>query len=254
LLASIALITGLLIYFFGKKKNIKLMDDTTRSLEEENGKQALKLKLVEESTVGRTFLVKVKEGLPFTNFRIHFTLINRHLILSLIASILRRRRDHILLEANPKDKIVNRFQLEILPLKEQKGIKTLSDMLLDLEPVEIKTFNLNDIYIIRTNDSELIRIIFQTNRDIAKRLYLMRNHIIRVSFYPLENPSLRLVAKLNEQLITKPLIDIILNLTTGITTIAKKGYLTKDRKAGLRIYRDKTVEKDKEKRYKRIKV
>jgi hypothetical protein len=71
-----------------------------------------------------------------------------------------------------------------------------------------------------------------------------------VSLYPLDRPSFRIVAKLDDRLDPKPLIEIMLGITSGISTLGKKGFLTKERKSRLKIHRDKEAEKAKQKRYK----
>ena len=223
------------------------MNNTFKTTKQSSKDWITKFKLVEESTTGRTYLLNVKPNLSLKDFRVHFTMVNRHLILSKIASIIRKRRDYILLEADPSDKVVKRYQLEVLPRREEKSIKALLDMLGKLEPLELGSSKLEEIFIFRVNDSELFLTAFKKEKQIIKNLYSLRNHIIRLSYYPLESPSIRLVAELSESLNPRPLMDILFNLTANIADLGNKGYYAKQRTIGLRIYEDKTIEKDKQK-------
>jgi len=243
-----AFILGIAVYYFGKKKNLQLMDDTFRIFNERSGERLIKLDLAEYSTMGRTYLGELKPELSLENFRIHITLVQRHLILSRIASILRKRKDYILIEADPIDKIVHRYQLEILPRRDEKNIKALVDMLNRLEKINIKSAKFADIFSIWVNDPELFIAAFQKQPQIIKNIYTQRNNIIRVSIYPLESPSIRLAAELTEELKPSVLMDILFELTSGIITLGKKGYYAKQRTAGLGIIEDKTLEDDKKKR------
>ncbi|UCG01173.1 MAG: hypothetical protein JSW11_16335 [Candidatus Heimdallarchaeota archaeon] len=244
-LSLLTVLIGLIVYYFGKKRNLWLMENTFSSISHGSGKRITELKLVEESTMGRTYLAEVKPDLSVTNFRIHFTMVHRHLILSKIASIIRKRRDYILLEADPSDKVVNRYQLEILPRREHNRIKKLVDMLGKLQTLEIRNPRFEESFIARVNDSDFFEAIFQKNKRLIQILFNQRNHIVRVSLYPLESPSIRVVAELNEQVNPKLLIDVIFFSAAAITSVAKKGFFAKQ-KAGLRVVPDKTLEKDKE--------
>ncbi len=246
-LTLLALITGILVYFLGKRKNLIIMNNTFKKTKQCSKDWITNFKLAEESTTGRTYLLEVKPNLSLKDFRVHFTMVNRHLILSKIASILRKRRDYILLEADPSDNVVKRYQLEVLPRREEKMIKALLDMLGELEPLELGSSKLEEMFIFRVNDSELFLTAFKKGKHIIRNLYSLRNQIIRLSYYPLESPSIRIVAVLSESLNLKPLMDLLFTLTANIADLGKKGYYSKQRTVGLRIHEDKTVEKDKRK-------
>ncbi|MFX1285988.1 MAG: hypothetical protein ACFFB5_20260 [Promethearchaeota archaeon] len=246
-LTLLALITGILVYFLGKRKNLMIMNKAFKATKQSSKDWITNFELVEESTTGRTYLLEVKPDLSIKNFRVHFTMVNRHLILSKIASIIRKRRDYILLEADPSDKVVKRYQLEVLPRREEKSIKALLDMLGKLEPLELGSSRLEEKFIFRVNDSDLFLTAFKKGKNIIRNLYSMRDHLIRLSYYPLESPSIRIVAELTESLNPRPLMNILFNLTANIADLGKKNYYSKKRTIGLRIHEDKTVEKDKQK-------
>jgi len=241
-------LVGLSVYYFGKKENLKLMDESFEILKHEMGDWIINSELAEMSTTGRTYLLKMKGDNIFTNFRVHFTMVHRHLILSRIGSILRKRRDYVLIEADPSVDLVKRYQLEILPKRETKRIKALSDVLLNLKSIELGHSNFDAIFLIRVNAPLLFPAILQYKKNIAKNLFAYRNMIVRISFYPLTSPSLRIVAELSDRLNFKHLLDILSDFTIGIISLGKKGQYAKER-TSLRIVRDKDLEKDKEKKY-----
>lgn len=247
-MGSLTVIIGIIVYFVGKKKNLQLMDHAFKLVNHTGGDKIVNFDLVEESTIGRTYLGEVKPELSLTNFRVHFAMVQRHLLLSKIASILKKRCDYILLEAEPSDRVVKRYQLEILPKREEKRIKALVEMLGKLETMEIGNPKLEEIFIFRVNDAEFFHKAFHVGKRLIKNLYSQRNHLIRLSYYPLETPSIRLVAELNERFNPKILIEILFDLTTNITKLGNKGYYAKQRH--LRVFKDKNVEKDKQRRYK----
>ncbi|MFX0171777.1 MAG: hypothetical protein ACFE9L_07655 [Candidatus Hodarchaeota archaeon] len=248
ILASLVVLIGLLVYYFGKKTNLTLMDESIKHFERESSDWVTKIDLVEKSTVGRTYLVEVEDDYFLSNFRLHFTMVHRHLILSRIGSILRNRRDYVLLEADPKIEFVKRYQLEILQQKDTKRIKALSGMLLNLHTLELKNPSFDKHYKTWANAPRLFFGLLKEKKNIVKNLYTYRDYIVRVSIYPLSSPSIRLVAELNSKLNFKHLSQIISDITTGIITLGKKGIYAKERES-LRVSRDKDVEKDKGKRY-----
>ncbi|MFX0013930.1 MAG: hypothetical protein ACFFB2_12905 [Promethearchaeota archaeon] len=251
--ASLTIIIGIVTYYFGKKKNLQLMDSTYNSINKGTEQKITNFKLVERSTMGRTYFVETKPDLPLKDFRIHFALVHRHLLLSKIASMIRKRRDFILLEADPADKIVHRYQFEILPNREQKNIKALYDMLKHLHTLETQSSKFNETFIIKVNDFEFFKKILEEQSDIIKKIYAQKEQIIRISLYPLESPSIRLAAEINESLKPKLLFDILFELTSGITSLAKKGYFSKQKQIP-RVIKDTTIEKDKKKLDDRYKI
>jgi len=243
ILTFFAFLIGIAIYFVGKKKNIYLMNQFSSKFNEAIEGRVNNLDLKEHSTVGRTYLGETKENLSLRNFRLHFTMVKRHLILSKAGAILRNIHDYVLLEADPSDNVVKRYQLEILQKNDMKRIKALSDMLQTLETIELGD-KIKQFFIIKTNDKNLFLACFREDKNILKKIYAQRNFIVRISYYPLESPSIHLVAEMREGLNPKFLIDILFDLTTIITKLGKSGYYSKQRETQ-RIVKDKTIEKDK---------
>ena len=241
----------MLVYFYGKRENLRLMDNTFGLFKQQTENVVTEYDLAEKSTIGRTYLLELKPDANITNLRLHFTVLPRHLIVSRIGSILRKRSDYLLLEGDPNDKVVKRYQLEILPRREEKRIEALADMLGRMNIIEIGSRKFEQDFIIWVNDQEFFKSIFKKHDQIVKNIYFHKNQIVRISFYPLESPSIRLVIELTEGIRPKLLLDILNELTAAIITTGKKGYFAK---TGLRIVKDTTLEADKEKVDDRYKI
>ncbi|MFW9905509.1 MAG: hypothetical protein ACFFFH_14300 [Candidatus Thorarchaeota archaeon] len=249
IMGSLTLILGLVVYRQGKRKNYQIMDTYFKLIQKSGKDRFTDFKMVEKSTIGRTYLGEVKPGLSLTDFRVHFTMVHRHLILSKIAAIVRNRRDYVLFEAEPSDNVVKRYQLEILPKREEKRIKALVKMLGQLERIDIGSPQLEDIFIFRVNDEELFVKALRKGKGVIKNLYTQKNQLVRLSYYPLEKPSIRLVAELTDGLNPKQLMDVLFDLTTNIADLGRKGFYAK-RRSGLRVVKDENLEKDKRRRAK----
>ncbi|MHA2246720.1 MAG: hypothetical protein ACXADY_17385 [Candidatus Hodarchaeales archaeon] len=254
ILALFTVVIGLGVYYFGKKINLTLMDNAFDIISREKGELVVDYNLAERSTIGRTYLVELKPGLSLENLRIHFTMVPRHLIVSRIATFIRKRKDYILIEADPSDKIVHRYQIEILRMHDEKSIKALVDMLGLLEKINIGGPNFDRIFGIWVNNPEFFEAAFNKEQKIIKNIYGQRHHITRVSFYPLESPSIRLVAELSAGVHPTRLMDILSDLTTVVTSLAKKGYYAKQKQFSP-VVKDRKLEEEKQKKLdKRYKV
>ncbi|MHA2294524.1 MAG: hypothetical protein ACXAEU_09155 [Candidatus Hodarchaeales archaeon] len=243
-LALLAIPIGLVVYYYGKKKNNQMMDSSYELVSKGTKEWLTKLKLVEEATIGRTYLAESNSGLPFSDIRFHFTLVKRHLIISSLASKLRNRRDYFLIEVEPLDKIVKRYQLEVLAKSDNKRIKAMSDLLNKLKMLEFGNRKLDNTFLVKVNDLELFKTIFTKKKQIISNLYAQRNIFVRFSLYPLQTPSLRIVVELNERIKPRQMMHMLIEFTNEITEIAKKGYMKQ--KTTSKVYRDESLEKSKE--------
>lgn len=253
-LAFVVLITGLIVYIRGKRKNLLIMDSTIELFKKEKGEYIAEFKLAERATDGRTYLVELKKGLSLQNVRIHFTLIPRHLIISYVGALIRKRKDYLLIEADPTDKVVYRYQMEIIPLREEKRIKSLVDMLGQLEKINLTSSKYEEKWGVWVNDPDFFRSVFQNKPEIVKNLFSQRNHVVRVSYYPLDTPSIRLVSENIEFVNSVKVMDILFDLTSTIETLGTKKYYTKQ-KEGLRTFQDDKAEEEKAKQKdKRFKI
>lgn len=252
ILAFIFVVIGMTVYFFGKKENLRLMDDAYELFKQQYKGKATKFDLVEKSSMGRTYLIELQPESNLSNLRLHLTLVYRHLILSRIGAILRKTKDYLLLEADPNDKIVKRYQLEILPRREAKRIKALTDMLGQLEKIDIGSRKFEEVLSIWVNDPEFFKTIFTRETHIAKKIFAQRNQIVRISFYPLSSPSIRLVTELNEGVRPKLLLEILSDLTASILSLGEKGFYSKQK--ALRIVKDTTIEEDERRKDERYRI
>ncbi|MHA1940440.1 MAG: hypothetical protein ACXAB2_01280 [Candidatus Hodarchaeales archaeon] len=243
--AAITVVIGLSVYIWGKRVNIALMDDLFTKLEKEMSEGAANIDLAETSTNGRTYLIDLNEELLLENFRIHFALVPRHLIISLVGAKLRKRKDYLLIEADPLDKIVKRYQLEIFPKREEKRIKKLFEMLGQLEPIRIGGSQLGDIFGIWANNAEFFKGAFQKEPEILRNIFAQKDNIVRLSYYPLESPSIRLVLEITDTLNPGRCVDILFGLTSAIVSLGTKGFYTKQKKH-LRVIKDETIEEEKQ--------
>lgn len=247
--SSLAIVIGLLTYFFGGKKNIQLMETSYESLKQGSKKWISEFTLDKEGSSGRTYLIETKTGSPIEDVRVHFLLVPRHLMVSRVAARLKKRRDFVFIAADPSNEVLKRYQMEIFPKKNQKGIKKLIDILDKLDTYETGNKIMDETLLIKINDKEIINVIFQQDKNIFRSLYTLRDNIERISFYPFESPSIRFIVLLNDRLQQKLFINFVFNFTAIMTTLAKKEYFSKPRKTSLGLYRDKTDAKDKDKRF-----
>jgi hypothetical protein len=245
----IALITGIVVYFVGSKKNIRMLENSYVSLKEGSKDWASEFSFDKEGPSGRTLVIETKSKSPLKFVRAHILLIPRHLMVSLVAAKLKKRRDRLFIAADPTDETLKRYQIEILPIKEKKRIEELTEMLKKLDMYKTGNKTLDETLIIKANSVRLLSDLFQQEKELLRNLYRLRDNIERISFYPFETPSLRFIAFIDDRLQQRLFINFVFNFTEFITTIATKNHFIKQRKASLRLYRDDTLDKDKSKRY-----
>ncbi|MFW9778457.1 MAG: hypothetical protein ACFFE8_06335 [Candidatus Heimdallarchaeota archaeon] len=242
-LSSLVVIIGLLIYVLGKRKNLRIMDISIGQIEQKSKNWVTEFQLDEFSTIGRTYRTELQPNLAVKNLRIHFTMVQRHLLMSKIGSLLRRRKDYLLVEADPQDKIVHRYQIEILNRNDEGRIKALVDMLGMLVDISSRNPTIDENFIIRVNDREFFQTIFESNPNLLKIIYSIRENLVRVSLYPLATPSIRIVTELNERTQPSLSLRLLLELVTEITRLGKKGFYMKQQVP--RVTKDPTIKEEK---------
>ncbi|MHA1947162.1 MAG: hypothetical protein ACXAC6_12085 [Candidatus Hodarchaeales archaeon] len=245
----LAIIVGLVIYFVGSKKNIQMMENSHESLMEGSKNWVSNLGSDKEGPSGGTFILETKNNSPIEHVKAHILLIPRHLMVSLVAAKLKKRRDRLFIAADPNHETLKRYQIEIMPINNQKRIKELFEMLEKLDTFKTGNKTLDETLLIKANNIKLVYEIFQQEKKLFRSLYTLRDNIERISFYPFEAPSIRFVALINDRLQQKLFIDFVFNFTEVMTNIAQKDHFIKQRKESLRLYRDPTLDKDKDKRY-----
>jgi hypothetical protein len=223
------------------------MDSSYKKFLNSHGGKISEVKLVEANTTGRTYLGNAEEGFSITNFRLHFALYQRHLILSRLTTLIRKRDNYALFEADPTNKVVKRYQIEMLNKNEKKRIESLTDMLYKLHHLPIGSAQFEEEFLIRVNDAEFFQAVFKKSPQLVKYLYSLRSSLIRLSYYPLTQPSIRIVSKLDDAFNPKLHMAILIELTATIASLGQKGYYAKKKSADLRIAKDISLEKDKRK-------
>jgi hypothetical protein len=223
------------------------MDSSFAKFEKASKGKLAAIKLVETSTIGRTYLAEVDENSPLEDVRLHFTLVHRHLVISKLATLVRKKQDYVLFEANPQDMIVKRYQLEILDKGDKDRIKTLADMLYELEHVSVGSARFEENFLVRVNDEEFFKAIFAKSPQIIKYIYGMRDSFHRLSYYPLASPSIRFVAELKKDFNPNLILNSIIELTSAITKLGNRGHYAKKRSAETKITKDPSLERDERK-------
>jgi hypothetical protein len=246
-LSGLTIIIGLVVYYIGKKTNINLMDSSFNKFKNISKGKIKNLELVESDTIGRTYLGEVEEGSSLINFRLHFTMIHRHLIISRVASLVKKKFDYVLFEADPADKVVKRYQIEVLNKDDKKRIESLADMLYKLEHLPLGSRKFEEEFIIRVNDLEFFQAAFKKDPQIIKYLYSVRHSLIRLSYYPLAQPSIRMVALLKEDLNPKFFLEILFNLTEAMSYLGQKSFYSKKPVGDSQVIKDISLEKGKRK-------
>jgi hypothetical protein len=99
------------------------------------------------------------------------------------------------------------------------------------------------------NDLEFFQAVFKKAPQVLKYLYLIRHSLIRLSYYPLAQPSIRIVAELKEDFNPKLYLAILLDLTDAITFFGRKSFYAKKPESDLRVVKDPSLEKDKKKKF-----
>ena len=94
---------------------------------------------------------------------------------------------------------------------------------------------------------EFFQAVFKKSPQLVKYLYSLRSCLVRLSYYPLTQPSIRIVSKLDDTFNPKIHIATLIELTATITALGQKGYYAKKKSADIRIAKDKSLEKDKRK-------
>ncbi|MFW9855327.1 MAG: hypothetical protein ACFFFG_09700 [Candidatus Thorarchaeota archaeon] len=241
-ISLLAVMVGIMIYVFGKRKNNKIMDSSFEDIKQSSSAWIDTFILDETSTIGRSYRTEFKQDLAIQNLRLHYTMVPRHLIVSKLGALVRKRKDYVLIEADPRDKIVHRYQLEILARSDEKGIKSLMDMLGRMEVMDFRNKDLDAQFLLRVNDLEFFQALFEGAPNILKIVFSARKHLVRVSLYPLATPSIRVVAKLDEDTKSPLLLRLVLEMTTNLAKLGNKGFYAKQRVG--RVVKDPSIKDD----------
>lgn len=224
---------GLVLFFTfyllwaGRRKNHKIMRLSREALLEVFNDEFEDLVLDQMSSNGGLLYPKYKKSkaLPFKDFRAVFALEERHLMLSVIISWFSGANDYIALEANPK-KGKTPIKVQIIPKKEEGQIKKHQDLLFNLSDVELGVKKLDDFFVMKAT-SQRTGTYFLGNKDLLKLIYSIRKIIVRISIDSVDDPSIRVYARINEDLDLATLQLLFMVLCERVNEVSEKKVMTK---------------------------
>lgn len=224
---------GLVLFFTfyllwaGRRKNHKIMRLSREALLEVFNDEFEDLVLEEKSSNGGLLYPKYKKSkvIPFKDFRAVFALEERHLMLSVIISWFSGSKDFIALEANPKKGKIP-IKVQLIPKKEEGQIKKHQDILFNLSDVELGVKKLDDFFVMKAT-SQRTGTYFLGNKDLLRLIYSIRKIIVRISIDSADDPSIRVYAKINEDLDLAKLHLLFLALCERVLEVSEKKVMTK---------------------------
>ena len=213
----------------GRRKNQKIMDLTREALLEIFEEEFEDLIMEEKSSNGGLLIPKYKrsQNISFKDFRVVFALEERHLMLSVIISWFAGVNDYIALEANAnKGKISTKVQ--IIPKHEEGQIKKHQDLLFKLEEIELGIKQLDEFFLLKAT-SKRAGSYFLGDKNLLKLLHNIRKVVVRVSIDSAEDPSIRVYARINEELDLEKLQVFFLSLCERVNEVSEKVVMKKKR-------------------------
>ncbi|MFX0014514.1 MAG: hypothetical protein ACFFB2_05135 [Promethearchaeota archaeon] len=210
----------------GRRKNHKIMNLAREALLEVFT-EFDDLVMEEMSSNGGMLLPKYKKSVDrsFKDFRVIFALEERHLMLSVIISWFTGVSDYIALEANSKKgKIPTKIQ--ILPKHEEGQIKKHQELLFKLEEIELGVKKLDDFFLLKAT-SQRAGVYFLSDRNLLKLLHSVRKVVVRISVDSAEDPSIRVYARINEDLDLEKMRDLFLMLCDRVGEVSEKMVMKK---------------------------
>ncbi|MFX1537741.1 MAG: hypothetical protein ACFFDI_26385, partial [Promethearchaeota archaeon] len=196
----------------GRRKNRKIMDLTREALLEVFEEEFDDLIMEEVSSNGGLLVPQYKksQNISFKDFRVVFALEERHLMLSVIISWFAGVNDYIALEANSKKgKIATKIQ--IIPKHEEGQIKKHQDLLFTLEEIELGIKQIDEFFLLKAT-SQRAGTYFLGDKNLLKLLHNIRKNVVRLSINSAEDPSIRIYARINEDLNLEKLQEFFLAL------------------------------------------
>jgi hypothetical protein len=212
----------------GRRKNYKIMELARDALLEIFEEEFDDLIMEEKSSNGGLLVPKYKsQNLSFKDFRVVFALEERHLMLSVIISWFAGVNDYIALEANSKKgKIATKVQ--IIPKHEDGQIKKHQDLLFKLEEIELGIKQLDEFFLIKAT-SQRAGTYFLGDKALLRLLHNIRKSVVRISLNSAEDPSIRIYARINEDLDLEKLQEFFLSLCDRVNEVSEKVVMKKKR-------------------------
>ncbi|MFX1514799.1 MAG: hypothetical protein ACFFC6_00680 [Promethearchaeota archaeon] len=211
----------------GRRKNQKIMDLTRDALLEVFEEEFEDLIMEEKSSNGGLLIPKYKKSpnIVFKDFRVVFALEERHLMLSVIISWFAGVNDYIALEANAKKGKIS-TKIQIIPKHEEGQIKKHQDLLFKLEEIELGIKQLDEFFLLKAT-SKRAGSYFLGDKNLLKMLHSIRKVVVRVSIDSAEDPSIRIYARINEDLDLEKLQIFFLALCERVNEVSEKVVMKK---------------------------
>jgi hypothetical protein len=224
---------GLVLFFTfyllwaGKRKNHKIMRLSREALLEVFSDEFEDLVHDQMSSNGGLLYPKYKKSrdLSFKDFRVVFALEERHLMLSVIISWFSGVNDYIALEANTKKGKIP-IKIQIIPKKEEGQIKKHQDILFNLSDVALGIKKLDDFFVMKAT-SQRTGTYLLGNKDLLRLIHSVRKIIVRISIDSADDPSIRVYARINEDLDLAKLHLLFMALCERVNEVSEKKVMTK---------------------------
>lgn len=213
----------------GRRKNRKIMNLAREALLEVFAEEFDDLVMEEMSSNGGILVPKYKktQNISFKDFRVVFALEERHLMLSVFISWFAGVNDYIALEANSRiGKVPTKIQ--IIPKNEEGQIKKHQELLFKLEEIELGIKQLDEFFLLKAT-SQRTGTYFLGDKNLLKLLHNIRKVIVRVSIDSAEDPSIRIYARINEELNLEKLQEFFLALCERVNEVSDKVVMKKKR-------------------------
>ena len=166
-------------------------------------------------------------SIPFRDFRTVFALEERHLMLSVIISWFRGANDYIAIEANSQKGKVP-VKIQIIPKKEEGQIKKHQDLLFSLDELKMGVKQLDDNFVMKAT-SQRIGSYFLSNKDLLRSIHAVRESLVRISVDSADDPSIRVYARINQDLDVQKLYDAFMLLCRRVNEVSDKKVVKKTR-------------------------
>jgi hypothetical protein len=227
--ASLIIFYTIYLLWAGRRKNHKIIELAREALLEIFSEEFDDLIVDQKSSNGALLLpiYKKSQNISFKDFRVVFALEERHLMLSVIISWFSGVNDYIALEANAiKGKIATKIQL--IPKHEEGQIKKHQDLLFKLVDIELKLAKFDDFFVIKATDQRS-GTYFLGDRNLIKLIYSVRETLVRISIDSADDPSVRIYAKIDEQLDLEKLRTLFVALCERVNAVSEKVVMKRGR-------------------------
>ncbi|MHA2243398.1 MAG: hypothetical protein ACXADY_00355 [Candidatus Hodarchaeales archaeon] len=217
----------------GRRKNHKIMNLTREALLQVFVDEFDDLIMDQMSSNGGLLNPKYRKSrnIPFTDFRVIFALEERHLMLSVIISFFSGSNDYIALEANSKKgEILTKIpiKIQIIPKHEEGQIKKHQDLLFKLEEIELGVKKLDEFFLVKAT-TQRTGTFFLSDKNLLKMIHVIRKIVVRISIDSADNPSIRIYARINQDLNLEMLHALFLALCERVNEVSEKVVMKKRR-------------------------